>query len=72
MLLFASIRRIGAGSGLATTFLFVGPAINVLAISSTGVQTGMDIAMARVILSIVFGVGIGWLMAVLFRTDHSV
>ena len=71
MPLFASIHKKGAGLGPAITFLFVGPAINVLAISFTGVQIGMDIALARVILSIVFGIGIGWLMAVLFRADDE-
>ena len=69
MPLFASIYRKGAGLGPAITFLFVGPAINILAISFTGVQIGMDIAIARVILSIVFGVGIGLLMAWFFRKD---
>jgi uncharacterized membrane protein YraQ (UPF0718 family) len=71
MPLFASIYKKGAGLGPAITFLFVGPAINVLAISFTGVQIGMDIALARIILSIVFGIGIGWLMAVFFRRDDE-
>jgi uncharacterized membrane protein YraQ (UPF0718 family) len=62
MPLFASIYKKGAGLGPAITFLFVGPAVNILAISFTGVQIGMDIALARIILSIVFGVGIGLLM----------
>ena len=69
MPLFASIYKKGAGLGPAITFLFVGPAINILAISFTGVQIGMDIAVARIILSIVFGVGIGLLMAWFFRKD---
>ena len=69
MPLFASIYKKGAGLGPAVTLLFVGPAINILAISFTGVQIGMDIAVARVILSIVFGVGIGLLMAWFFRRD---
>ena len=71
MPLFASIHKKGAGLGPAITFLFVGPAINILAISFTGVQIGMDIAMARVILSLVFGVGIGLIMAWLFRKDDE-
>ncbi|MBN1641549.1 MAG: permease [Anaerolineae bacterium] len=71
MPLFASIYRKGAGLGPAITFLFVGPAINVLAISFTGVQIGMDIAMARILLSIVFGVGIGLLMAWVYRRDDA-
>lgn len=71
MPLFASIYKKGAGLGPAITFLFVGPAINILAISLTGVAIGMDIAMARVVLSIVFGVGIGLLMAWFFRKSDA-
>jgi hypothetical protein len=71
MPLFASIYKKGAGLGPAITFLFVGPAVNVLAISFTGVQIGMDIALARIVLSIVFGIGIGLLMARFFRADDE-
>jgi len=71
MPLFASIYKKGAGLGPAITFLFVGPAINILAISFTGVQIGMDIALARIILSIIFGIGIGLLMAWFFRADDE-
>jgi len=71
MPLFASIYKKGAGLGPAITFLFVGPAVNILAISFTGVQIGMDIALARIVLSIVFGVGIGLLMAWFFRQDDE-
>jgi uncharacterized membrane protein YraQ (UPF0718 family) len=70
MPLFASIYKKGAGLGPAITFLFVGPAINILAISFTGVQIGMDIALARIVLSIIFGISIGMLMAWLFRRDE--
>jgi uncharacterized membrane protein YraQ (UPF0718 family) len=71
MPLFASIYKKGAGLGPAITFLFVGPAINILAISFTGVQIGMDIAIARIVLSIIFGIGIGLLMAWFFRRDDE-
>jgi len=71
MPLFASIYKKGAGLGPAITFLFVGPAVNILAISFTGVQIGLDIALARVILSMVFGVLIGLLMAWTFRKDDQ-
>lgn len=71
MPLFASIYKKGAGLGPAITFLFVGPAINILAISFTGVQIGMDIAMARLFLSLIFGVAIGLLMAWIFRKDDA-
>ena len=71
MPLFASIHKKGAGLGPAITFLFVGPAVNILAISFTGVQIGMDIAIARIVLSIIFGIGIGLLMAWFFRKDDE-
>jgi uncharacterized membrane protein YraQ (UPF0718 family) len=71
MPLFASIYKKGAGLGPAVTFLFVGPAINILAITFTGVQIGMDIALARIALSVVFGIGIGLLMAWFFRKDDE-
>ena len=71
MPLFAGIYKKGAGLGPAITFLFVGPAVNILAISLTGVAIGMDIALARVVLSIIFGIGIGLLMAWFFRRDDA-
>ena len=69
MPLFASIYKKGAGLGPAITFLFVGPAINILAVTYTGVAIGMDIAVARIILSAIFGIGIGLIMAFTFRRD---
>ena len=71
MPLFAGIWKRGAGLGPAITFLFVGPAVNILAISYTGAAIGMDIALARIILSIVFGIGIGLTMAWLFRKSEN-
>ncbi len=69
MPLFASIYKKGAGLGPAITFLFVGPAVNILAITFTGAVIGMDIAMGRIILSLIFGISIGLLMAWLFREE---
>lgn len=69
--LFAGIYRKGAGLGPAITFLFVGPAINILALSYTGVAIGMDIALARLALSLLFGISIGLLMALFFRRDDT-
>jgi uncharacterized protein len=71
MPLFASIYKKGAGLGPAITFLFVGPAVNILAISFTGVQIGMDIALARVFLALVFGILIGLVMAWVFRKEDA-
>ncbi|MFC2029164.1 permease [Chloroflexota bacterium] len=69
--LFASIYAQGAGLGPAMTFLFVGPAINILAVSYTGVALGIDIAIARIVLSVVFGIGIGLIMAFIYRRDDQ-
>ena len=68
--LFAGIWKRGAGLGPAITFLFVGPAVNILAIAYTGAAIGMDIAIARIVLSIVFGIGIGLIMATLFKGEE--
>ncbi|MFH2101754.1 MAG: MTH895/ArsE family thioredoxin-like protein [Chloroflexota bacterium] len=65
--LFAGIYKKGAGLGPAITFLFVAPAINILALVYTGGIIGMDLAIARLLLSLVFGIGIGLIMALIFR-----
>jgi uncharacterized protein len=69
--LFAGIWKRGAGLGPAITFLFVGPAINILAISYTGAAIGFDIALARLVLSLTFGVGIGLIMAWVYRKEEA-
>lgn len=69
--LFAGIWKRGAGLGAAITFLFVGPAVNILAIAYTGSVIGMDIAIARIVLSIIFGISIGLIMAWLFRAEET-
>ena len=68
--LFAGIWKRGAGLGPAITFLFVGPAVNILAIAYTGAAIGMDIAMARIVLSAIFGIAIGLIMAAVFRDSQ--
>ncbi len=69
--LFAGIRKKGAGLGPALTFMFFAPASNILAIMLTGVQIGMDIALARILLCMVFGVAIGLIMSWLFRKEEA-
>lgn len=64
--LFAGIYRKGAGLGPAMTFLFFAPAANILALSYTGVALGAQFAGARLLLSLVFGIGIGMIMAAVF------
>jgi len=69
--LFAGIYSKGAGLGPAITFLFFAPAGNILALSYTGVALGADFAIARILLALIFGIGIGLLMAMLFRADEQ-
>jgi uncharacterized membrane protein YraQ (UPF0718 family) len=69
--LFAGIYRKGAGLGPAITFLFFAPAANVLALVYTGGVIGVDLAGARFLLSLTFGISIGLIMALLFRADDT-
>ncbi len=69
--LFAGIYKKGAGLGPAITFLFVAPAVNILALSYTGTVIGMDLAIARLVLSLTFGVGVGIIMALIFRKEDA-
>jgi uncharacterized membrane protein YraQ (UPF0718 family) len=69
--LFAGIYKKGAGLGPAITFLFVAPAINVLALVYTGKIIGMDLAIARMVLTLAFGIGIGLIMALLFHKEDA-
>jgi hypothetical protein len=70
--LFAGIYRKGAGLGPAITFLFFAPAANILALVYTGGVIGVDLAFARLFLSLAFGIGIGMIMALIFsRADAA-
>ena len=70
--LFAGIYKRGAGLGPAITFLFFAPAGNILALAYTGSILGAEFAIARFVLSLLFGIGIGLIMALLFwRDDRS-
>jgi uncharacterized protein len=65
--MFAGIYGLGAGLGPATTFLYSGPGINVLAIFLSARVLGFDIGAGRFIGAVVFSVVIGLLMAAIFR-----
>jgi uncharacterized membrane protein YraQ (UPF0718 family) len=69
--LFAGIHRRGAGLGPATTFLYSGPAINVLAIVLTARVLGLELGVARAVGAIVFSVVIGAAMHFVFRREES-
>jgi len=69
--LFAGIRKSGAGLGPAIVFLYTAPATNILAIIYTSALIGVDVALARIILSVSFAVIIGTSMAALFPDKIS-
>jgi len=69
--LFAGIHKKGAGLGPAITFLFVSPAVNILALTYTGTVIGIDLAIARLVLSVTFGIGIGIIMALIFHREDE-
>jgi hypothetical protein len=70
--LFGSIYKRGAGIGPATTFLFSGPAINVLAIVYTARALGIELGVARAITAILFSILIGIVMSALFERERKV
>lgn len=70
--MFAGIYRVGAGLGPAATFLYAGPAINILALFLTARVLGFQIGLARALGAIVFGIVIGLTMAIIFNKDEAV
>jgi len=69
--LFAGIYKHGAGIGPATTFLFSGPAINILAVILTARVLGFEIGLARIIGAVFMSIVIGLLMAFIFRKEEQ-
>ena len=69
--LFAGIYTRGAGIGPATTFLYSGPAINVLAIILTARVLGLRLGIARAVGAVLFSVIIGLLMHLIFRKEEK-
>ena len=68
--LFAGIYRMGAGIGPASTFLYSGPAINVLAIILTARVLGLEMGIARAVGAVVFSVIIGLAMHYMFHREE--
>ena len=65
--LFAGIYKKGSGIGPATTFLYAGPAINILAIVYTAQVLGYGLGAARAIAAVTMSIVIGLIMATIFR-----
>ena len=69
--LFSGIYKRGAGIGPATTFLYSGPAINVLAITLTARVLGFEMGLARAVGAISFSIIIGLIMAFIYRKEET-
>src|SRR3989339_992079 len=69
--LFSSIHKRGAGLGPAITFLYSGPAINILAIILTARILGFEMGLARTIGAIVFSILIGLMMSFIYRKEEK-
>ncbi len=68
--LFSGIYTRGAGLGPAITFLYSGPAINVLAIILTARVLGPEMGIARAVGAVLFSVIIGLLMHFFFLKEE--
>jgi len=68
--LFSSIYKRGAGLGPAITFLYSGPAINILAIILTARILGIEMGLARVIGAVIFSIVIGVVMSFIYRKEE--
>lgn len=68
--LFSGIYHMGAGLGPASTFLYSGPAINVLAIILTARVLGLELGIARAVGAIVFSIVIGVAMHLIFLREE--
>jgi len=69
--LFAGIRQRGAGLGPAISFLYSGPAVNVLAVVYSARLLGIDLGIARGIGAVAFAYIIGLLLAFIFSKEEE-
>ncbi|HAK46230.1 MAG TPA: hypothetical protein DCO79_09985 [Spirochaeta sp.] len=69
--LFKGIYKKGAGLGPAVSFLYSGPAINILAIVLSYKVFGWQIGLARMTGAVLFAVVIGVVMQLIFRKDDE-
>ncbi|GAA5263215.1 permease [Methanocalculus sp. MC3] len=69
--MFAGLFKRGSGIGPAITFVYAGPAINILAIVYTAKVLGFDLGLARAAFAIILAIAIGLIMAALFRSDDD-
>jgi uncharacterized membrane protein YraQ (UPF0718 family) len=69
--MFAGIYTMGAGLGPACSFLYSGPAINIMAAFLTTGVLGLEIGLARIFGSVLFAFVIGLCMAIIFKNAEG-
>jgi len=69
--IFSGIYTMGAGIGPATTFLYSGPAINLLAIIYSARLLGAELGIARAVGAISFAIIIGLIMSLIFEKKRK-
>ena len=69
--LFKGIYRKGAGIGPAVSFLYSGPAINILAVVLTAKVLGLRLGIVRAVTAVVFALVIGLVMHLIFRKEDE-
>ena len=69
--IFSAIYQRGAGIGPAMTFLFAGPAINLIAIFYTFDLLGTRLGVARVVCAFFLSVAVGWIFEKLFADPEE-
>ncbi|MBC8401308.1 MAG: permease [Candidatus Marinimicrobia bacterium] len=68
--LFSSIYKRGAGIGPAVTFLYSGPAVNILAMILTARILGFKLGVARIIGAVLFSIVIGLIMKFIYHREE--
>ncbi|MDZ7291863.1 MAG: permease [candidate division KSB1 bacterium] len=69
--MFAGMYLGGAGIGPSSTFLYSGPAINIMALVYSARLLGLDIGLGRSVGAIGFAIVIGLIMAALFHREEQ-
>lgn len=69
--IFKGIYKKGAGIGPAVSFLYSGPAINILAIVLTAKVLGLRLGVARAVGAVLFAFVVGLLMRLVYRKEDA-
>jgi uncharacterized membrane protein YraQ (UPF0718 family) len=69
--MFAGMYLGGAGVGPSSTFLYSGPAINIMALVYSARLLGLDLGLGRGLGAVAFAIVIGLIMAALFHREEQ-